>query len=199
VSAVNLDLWIDAGNYYTISSAAGEGWTIEGDFEVTSGNDIAFFICDADNLDRWSNGQSSVGYEVRDRTTFYEFEFEVPYEDTWYVVLSNHYSFFTSKHVEGTVNFIGPAAALSSNPFVVTGLIIAGLGFVALILIGLSRAMKMGDAKPSADYPTGVQAAPRSGQALPGTCRFCGKTGISPNAHFCPNCGEPRGEPPSIG
>ncbi|MFW9893590.1 MAG: hypothetical protein ACFFFO_15390, partial [Candidatus Thorarchaeota archaeon] len=109
--ALDIDVWIDAGtHYYVYITDAESGGTIEGDFTVTSGNDVEFFICDADNYDKWINGQSANVYQHRSRTTTYSFEFTIPTDDTWYVVFSNEYSIITSKHLEGYVDYSAPAA-----------------------------------------------------------------------------------------
>ncbi|MHA2143407.1 MAG: hypothetical protein ACXADD_18160 [Candidatus Thorarchaeota archaeon] len=197
-AAYDVDEWIDAGTYYAVYiDDARDGGTIEVDFTVTSGVDIEFFICDADNFDKWINFQSAYIYEHRDLTSFYTTTFTIPDDGTWYVVFSNRYSWFTSKHVEGTVDYTAPAANPAIDPM---GAVLVG-GFLLIFIVCIAGLVKTTQRQSETPMPVPQQAAPvekapsiapvvTPGQQPAQTfCPYCGAPRTPPDSQFCANCG----------
>lgn len=82
------------GTYSTHVSLMGED-TIEGEFTVTKGTTINFFICDEDNFKKYSDSKSYADiekYELMEDADSGSFDFETPKGDSvlesvkWYVV-----------------------------------------------------------------------------------------------------------------
>ena len=205
VSAIDIDVWINAGTHYTVYITDAEtGGTIDGDFTVTSGNDVEFFICDSDNYDRFLNSLSTSVYLHRSRTTTYSFDFTIPSDDTWYVVFSNEYSFITSKHLEGYVDYSPPSPVI---PTVGTDIrVLALVGVVAIfsfiILLGIVKVWRDRTLSPTTHQDTYYEVVVPSAPQEPSEpysppqkpvaghpfCSHCG-TSRPPTARFCANCG----------
>ncbi len=92
---------IAAGNYYVLHWDKQQNDGIYGDFQVTSGNDIDFFICDQTNYDLWTGGSNAQVYNLQQKVGSYSFTFIIPATGTWYFVYSNTYSIITAKDVTG--------------------------------------------------------------------------------------------------
>ncbi len=99
----NFEETISAGSYWSLSWDRSQGDGVYGDFDVTSGNDVDFFICDEEEYEKWTNGESASVYHLQEKTGGYSFEFRIPYSDKWYFVFSNTYSLITAKIVQGSL------------------------------------------------------------------------------------------------
>jgi hypothetical protein len=89
-----------------------------GSFYVTAGGlrDIDFLIFNSTNYENYTNGQPANASLEDLRDSSYDWIFQVPYLDTWYVVFSNEFSLIISKNV--TIFFgngTGPFVTIS-NP-----------------------------------------------------------------------------------
>jgi len=87
VEAFSIDRNLSAGEFYAAYRNADSGWRIEGAF--TTNSDVEFFICDANNYTRWTRNESVLFFEHDEETSGQSFNFSIPYNSTWYVVLSN--------------------------------------------------------------------------------------------------------------
>ena len=110
------------------------GNRLQGSF-ASSGGDIKFYILDSDNFAKYQSGQSFISRYNRQAIQFPEVDFTVPYDGTWYVVLDNSYSFWTSKAVAITITVNrGSTSGLGGSDY--TGVFILGVlglaGFCAL-------------------------------------------------------------------
>jgi hypothetical protein len=107
---VDLDIWVDQLSvYYYNWTQLDRGDVIYVDFEVTSGSDITFFICDAENYDLWINEQNATVYEVQNSVGSYSTSFSVLSDGEWRVVFIN-YNSIVRKHIEGTVEIRGSSS-----------------------------------------------------------------------------------------
>lgn len=65
-----------------------------GDFEVTSGTDVTFFIVDQENYDLFEAGKAYSRYALLEDVVSGHYEFSIPRDDDWYLVWSNRDSLF---------------------------------------------------------------------------------------------------------
>ncbi len=86
----DIDRDLGVGELYSVSRFANTDWRIEGSFSVDS--DIEFFICDADNYNKWVNNQTALLYEHQEQVTSYTFNFTIPHDAIWYIIFSNAFS-----------------------------------------------------------------------------------------------------------
>jgi hypothetical protein len=90
IQALDVNVNLGYGEFYVVHRSASNGWRIIGEF--TAENTIDFAICDVGNYSKWLNNQTPLLYEHYVGTS-YSLNFTVPYDDDWYVVFSNGYSF----------------------------------------------------------------------------------------------------------
>jgi len=96
------DVWVDTASYQSYYAWRSEDTAMYGSFESRSGGGINFFILDQDSYDLWVGGYSSTGYEINLNVGSLDWEFIVPYGDTWYKVYDNRDNYATQVHVVGT-------------------------------------------------------------------------------------------------
>ncbi|MHA1247636.1 MAG: Ig-like domain-containing protein [Candidatus Thorarchaeota archaeon] len=99
----NHNIVIGINSYEAVSWTLDQGNGIYGEFQVTkpsSGDDqiITFFICDSENYDLYTSGETASVYHLQENVASYSFKFVVPKDDTWYFVFRN-YALLTSKTV----------------------------------------------------------------------------------------------------
>lgn len=83
------DVWIDQRPSYSYQAQLDANYVIYVSFEITSGLDIDFFICDEENYDLWSDGQGAIAYRIHENVGSYSTSFSVPSDGEWRVVFSN--------------------------------------------------------------------------------------------------------------
>ncbi|MDH5782701.1 MAG: emp24/gp25L/p24 family protein [Candidatus Bathyarchaeota archaeon] len=96
---LNASFIVSAGTHQ-----ARDGWISNGtklgiNFEVTSGGnlDVDFFVADETNYWKWRAGETADVYLSRSRATSLDVNWTVPYNDTWYFVWDNSFSWITAK------------------------------------------------------------------------------------------------------
>lgn len=167
------------------------------DFEVTSGSDIDFFICDGETYDLWNDGNTVTVSVLHENVGSYSTSFRVPSDGEWRVVFYND-NWFTRKHIEGTVEVRVPTSP--SN----TLLGIAGLGLIVLVIVGIAVVFHYvkKHTKTRKQLPEYGQPPSRrlhtSGRVRTNYCPHCGQRLRLPSAQFCSSCGASLGLPPSI-
>ena len=180
----DIDIWVDPLSWHHFwYSGCESGDSIYGDFEVTSGGDIDFFICDQDNYDLYDTGHTASVYQKHDNWGSLTWSFTVPAAGTWHVVFSNADSLFTSKHIVGHI-YHSSAAANSdwSGASVVAALVV-----IAVVIALFKRIGKAEEEGKSQGEPTQLTGPVQQVQA--GFCPFCGAPRLPPNAAFCAHCG----------
>lgn len=146
---IPIDVWLDEDEFYEIIVAASVGDVIVGNYTVIDANSMApitFLILDHEGFMDWVNESIYVFHVFRYRMS-YEFDFPVPYNDTWHIVFWNDPRTPASKHIIGSVDHltdvitttIGPttpdtAESLTSQLWII---IIGTLGVMAAALIVL--------------------------------------------------------------
>jgi len=98
---------ISAQDYYAVSKVLQAGYSVSGSFSVAS-NDINFYVMDSDDYYDWVNGYTVYPIVVINRSTGATFGFDVSQTDTYYFVMDNTYSIFTSKSVYLKVTTTSP-------------------------------------------------------------------------------------------
>ncbi|TET22199.1 MAG: hypothetical protein E3J71_06680 [Candidatus Stahlbacteria bacterium] len=98
---------ISAQDYYAVSKVLQAGYSVSGSFSVAS-NDINFYVMDSENYNKWVNGQFAYAKVIIERSTGATFGFDVSQTDTYYFVMDNTYSIFTSKSVYLKVTTTSP-------------------------------------------------------------------------------------------
>jgi len=95
---INETTQVPAGGAKWWSGTLHAGDRLQGSF-TSSGGDIKFFILDGTEFSRYQNGQSFTTYYSRQAIQVPGVDFTVPYDATWFVLLDNKYSIWTSKAV----------------------------------------------------------------------------------------------------
>jgi len=189
----DLDIWVDHLSVYCYNwTQLDEGDVIYVDFEVTSGSDIAFFICDAENYDLWIEEQNATAYRIQNSVGSYSTSFSVPSDGEWRIVFIN-YSSLVRKHIEGTVEIRDPTSPSSM------ALGAQLLGILSILVIGISvvfrqigKRAKMRMHVPEYAQPPS-QGTDISEPMRTSYCSTCGQREHLPNIRFCSNCGAPLG------
>lgn len=96
------DVWISGGSYQPYSADRNRDTAMYGSFEVLSSVGIDFFICDQENYDLWTGGQTASVYELSYNVGSKDWEFIAPYTDRWYLMYDNTDNLFNQAHVVGT-------------------------------------------------------------------------------------------------
>ena len=78
-------LWVTGG----VQAQLDEGTDLIITIQVVSGNDISFYLFDANNYNLWKAGQGGSAYIIRYDIVSTELNFEVPRDDTYYFILDN--------------------------------------------------------------------------------------------------------------
>lgn len=103
----DLDMFLQTGESYEVHKTLTNGSRIVGNFSFTLAlGNIYFFICNSTNFQEWSAGNvSSSSVEAYEKVhgQTHEFDFAIPYADTWYVVFSNEQLFQVT--ITGYVDF----------------------------------------------------------------------------------------------
>ncbi len=194
----DLDIWVDQLSVYCYNwTQLDVGNVIYVDFEVTSGAEITFFICDAENYDLWINEQNATAYEVQNSVGSYSTSFSVPSDGVWRVVFIN-YNSLVRKHIEGTVEIIYPT---SPSNLAFGALLI---GIISVLILGIAvafhpirkRAKMRKDMLEYGQPPS--QRTDTSGRTRTSYCSTCGHSHHLPNARVCSNCGAPLDSPSDI-
>ena len=110
---INETVQVPAGGLYYWSGTLYNGNRLQGSF-TSGGGDIKFYILDGTNFAKYQNGQSFTTYYSRQAIQVPEVAFTVPYDGTWFVLLDNKYSWWTSKAV--TVTLTVNAGGSTSGP-----------------------------------------------------------------------------------
>jgi hypothetical protein len=201
----DIDVWVDTLSSYSFyTEDCKKDGRIYGSFEVTSGSDIDFFICDQTNYDLWKTGSSSVAYEINDNVGSLSYSLNLPHDDTWYVVFYND-NWFYRKHIEGTVYYAVPYTAPNSSSM--GGLIVLGIIGVIVVCGGIgvhaySNSTKKQEPQrgiPPQSQGTLVYAGPSQPSSAPRFCPSCGSPLRFPNDRFCSTCGRQLGPGPELG
>ena len=185
----DLDIWIDQLSvYYYNWTQLDQGDVIYVYFEVTSGSDIAFFICDAENYDLWIDEQNATAYEVQNSVGSYSTSFSVPSDGEWRVVFIN-YNLLVRKHIEGTVEIQYPDPS-SSMVFamVITGIFLFAIAGCAIAFHEMGKRAKMRKDMLEYGQPPS-QWTDTSGRMRTSYCSTCGQSQHPANARVCSNCG----------
>jgi hypothetical protein len=195
IPAESMDFWVDVISWHAkYYSSCEEDATISGNFEVTSGSDIDFFICDSENYDKWCNLEDATAYNIKYNIGSLDFSFTVPADGRWYIVFVND-AWLTRKHIEGNIYYHAPQSA-EYNPIV--GLaILGGVGGFALVFVILYKLFHT-EQKPQPQVPIRryvETSQPPQTQFM--YCPHCGKP-VHSTMKFCPNCGGSTGPPPEI-
>ncbi len=194
----DLDIWVDQLSvYYYNWTQLDQGDVIYVDFEVTSGSDITFFICDAENYDLWINEQNATAYEVQNSVGSYSTSFSVPSDGEWRIVFIN-YSSIVRKHIEGTVEIRDPLSPAN----LAVGFQL--LGILSVLILGIAvafhpmrkRAKMRKDMLEYGQPPS--QQTDTSAWIRTSYCSTCGQSHHLPNARVCSNCGAFLGPPSDI-
>ncbi len=83
---------ISAGSWWNIGGYLTTGTVFSGFFETHIDTDgLDFFICDSANLALWESTGSATVYEQKVNYHTAEFDFTIPYSDTWAAIFSNRY------------------------------------------------------------------------------------------------------------
>ena len=185
----DLDIWIDQLSVYCYNwTQLDEGDVIYVDFEVTSGAEITFFICDAENYDLWINEQNATAYVVQNGVGSYSTRFSVPSDGEWRLVFIN-YNSLVRKHIEGTVEIQYPDPS-SSMVFamVMSGILLFAIAGCTIVFLEIRKRAKMRMHVPEYAQPPS-QWTDTSGQMRTSYCSTCGQSHHPPNARVCSNCG----------
>lgn len=84
---------VSSFSYRGVQAQLDEGTDLIITIQVVSGNDISFYLCDANNYNRWKSGYEASAYITRFDIVSTELNFEVPRDDTYYFILDNMDSF----------------------------------------------------------------------------------------------------------
>ncbi|MCK4278962.1 MAG: hypothetical protein KAW94_00120 [Candidatus Thorarchaeota archaeon] len=149
---IAIDIWLDEDEFYEVVVAANVGDVIIGNYTVVDANSsapITFLILDHEGFMDWAS-ESIYAFHVYRYRMSYEFEFPVPYNDTWHIVFWNDARTPDSKHIVGVVNHlidvittttITSGSTLPVTPVYFTNelwiIIIGALGVMAAALIVL--------------------------------------------------------------
>lgn len=146
---ITIDVLLDEDEFYEIIVAASVGDVIVGNYTVIDANSFApvtFLILDHEGFMDWVNESIYVFHEFRYRMS-YEFDFPVPYDDTWHIVFWNDPRTPDSKHIVGSVNHLIDVITTTTSPTTPSTvdnfsnqlwiIIIGALGVVAAALIVL--------------------------------------------------------------
>jgi hypothetical protein len=185
----DIDIWVDPlGAYHFWYSGCKSGDRIYGDFEVTSGAGIDFFICDQENWDLWDTGHTASVYQKHDNWGSLTWDFTVPEAGTWHVVFDNMDSLFTSKHIVGHIYHVVPTTTSSYAPLDISGFFpgILVLAIIVVIVALSQRSMKQKSGMKPTEPPPMTSSVQ---QAQAGFCPFCGAPRLALNAAFCSHCG----------
>lgn len=107
-ASITIDIWLDEDEFYEVVVAADVGDAIVGNYTVVDANSsapITFLILDHEGFMDWANESIYVFHVFRYRMS-YEFDFPVPYNDTWHIVFWNDARTPDSKHIVGVVNHL---------------------------------------------------------------------------------------------
>jgi hypothetical protein len=126
-------LTLHYGEIYGTYIEAKIGWRIEG-FVSTDGI-VEFFICDASNYDKWINNQTAILYEHSEQTTSSIFNFSIPYDAEWFVIIANSNS--QEITLDGEINYIDQEGSVKTQVTDFTRSLFASplvLGFIVIAL-----------------------------------------------------------------
>ncbi len=194
----DLDIWVDQLSVYCYNwTQLDVGDVIYVDFEVTSGAEITFFICDAENYDLWINEQNATAYRIQNGVGIYSTSFSVPSDGEWRIVFVN-YDSLVRKHIEGTVEIQYPDP-LSSMVFamVMSGILLFAIAGCAIVFHEIRKRAKMRKHVPEYAQPPS-QWTDLSERVSTNYCSTCGHSHHLPNARVCSNCGAFLGPPSDI-
>jgi hypothetical protein len=107
------DIYINGGSYHYYFAERVEDTALYGSF--TSSVGIDFFICDQDNFDLWTRGYTASVYQISYNVGSLDWEFIVPYDDTWYKMYDNTDNLFYQAHVVGTHRIDNTAPTVIHN------------------------------------------------------------------------------------
>ena len=124
---VNQTVQVPAGGSMYWSGTFYQGDQLQGAFNVISGGDMKFYILDAANYAKCSNGQTFVSYYENQAIQIPNVDFTVPYDGTWFLLLDNSYSIWTNKAVTVTLtlnsNHTNDNSGIPSETWLIPGLI----------------------------------------------------------------------------
>jgi hypothetical protein len=200
----SVDFWVDTLDWYSIYWIdLDEGSRIYVNVDVTSGNDIDFFIADGENYDLWADGQSSSAYHIMSNVGSVSVSFSVPSSGEWRVVFKND-NWLYRKHIEGTITVYVPTTTSSpSSSLSNIGSLIIALVVVFLIVMMIACCKKLEDSKdpPQIIYspnekqhgpplsPLNQHFPPRQDPVIM-FCPYCGTQRQNYDAIFCSRCGK---------
>ena len=113
---IAIDVWLDEDEFYEVVVAADVGDVIIGNYTVVDANSsapITFLILDHEGFMDWAN-ESIYAFHVFRYRMSYEFDFPVPYNDTWHIVFWNDPRTPTSKHIVGSVDHLTDVTTTTS-------------------------------------------------------------------------------------
>ncbi|MFW9789459.1 MAG: hypothetical protein ACFFE1_17465 [Candidatus Thorarchaeota archaeon] len=187
-----IDVWVDVlGSYNYYWNNLGKDYTINIDIEVTSGNDIDFYIVDEENYDLWQDNQDAYAEVIKENIGSVSQSFTVPSSGEWHLLFINDNWLFR-KHIEGTVTVTSPPMSndLSLDAVIGTGLIL----ILVFVVIGcISNENKKKQSRDISQQPIYHQSkdygSPRAPQNVAGYCPYCGTPKPVIDAVFCVSCG----------
>ena len=93
------DPQIGPGSGWYISTTQPTGTGFYGNFELTSGSDISFFLVDSDNFVKWEAGSAFYSKVTFFDATEGDYHYRTTYDDTWYFIFSNRDALLTNQTV----------------------------------------------------------------------------------------------------
>jgi hypothetical protein len=188
-----IDVWVDAlGSYNYYWSNIGEDYTINIDIDVTSGNDIDFYIIDEENYDLWLDNQDAYAEVIKENVGSVSESFTVPSSGEWHLLFINDNWLFR-KHIEGTVTVTSPYIPSDLSDDTLLG--IAFVLILVFLIIGcISAENKRKQSKDTTQQPVYQQVRDsvtptRKPQHVAGYCPYCGAPKPVMDAKFCASCG----------
>ena len=153
---VNQTVQVRAGGSTYWSGTLYQGNSLHGSFTVNSGGDIKFYILDAANYAKYSNGQTFISYYKNQAVQVPQVDFTVPYDGTWFVLLDNSYSSWYSKTVTVTLAIDSSStdgvSGIPIGTWVILGLV--GIVFLGIIVYGVNESQKR--QRQPTFYPTQI-------------------------------------------
>ncbi|TFH03805.1 MAG: hypothetical protein E4H14_16025 [Candidatus Thorarchaeota archaeon] len=190
----DVDVWVNALGYYNYYwNDLGSGNRINVNIDVTSGDDIDFYILDEDNYDTYINGGSASSHLTRENAGSISVSYTIPSSGEWHLIFRNDNWFFR-KHLEGTITVTAPyvpTSPSSSAGAVMALLVIAAVVICIAVCAAKSQKDKQEGPVASQSSQTGYQVAQPSVRPTQqvGFCPYCGTPKQLFDAKFCSKCG----------
>ncbi|MFQ5834187.1 MAG: hypothetical protein ACE5H4_15900 [Candidatus Thorarchaeota archaeon] len=150
VDALGMDLDLRYREFYAAFRDTGDGWRIEGFF--TASDSVEFFICDEDNYYKWIWSQNAVMYDHHELTTSHTFNFTVPHDAVWYVIILNAHT--ANNSLEGELYYIDQSNTIQLEVNEgVKGLISAPLFLIFVLAVAVASIVGVWWARRREPFP----------------------------------------------